>query len=79
MPERAVPASRAGVLAYPGSEMTALGFAILISGWLLVVATLALLHAGIARNGFIVASLGVEALGLALVARAHLRRKADQG
>jgi hypothetical protein len=58
--------------------MTALGFAILVAGWLLVIATLALLHAGMARNAFIVASLGVEALGLTLVARGHLRRKADQ-
>jgi len=59
--------------------MTGLGFAILVSGWLLVIATLALLSAGIARNAFIVASLGVEALGLALIARGHLRRKADLG
>jgi hypothetical protein len=59
--------------------MTALGFAILVSGWLLVIATLALLRPGIARNAFVVASLGVEALGLTLVARAHLRRKADRG
>ena len=59
--------------------MTGLGFAILVSGWLLVIATLALLNAGTARNAFVVASLGVEALGVALVARGHLRRKADLG
>jgi len=59
--------------------MTGLGFAILVSGWLLVIATLALLSAGIARNAFVVASLGVEALGLALIARGHLRRKAGLG
>lgn len=59
--------------------MTVLGFIILVSGWLLVIATLTLLPAGMARGAFIVAALGVEALGLALVARGHLRRKADQG
>ena len=58
--------------------MTFLGFTILVSGWLLVIATLVLLRPGVARNGFIVAALAVEALGLALVARAQIARKADR-
>lgn len=59
--------------------MTILGWAILVSGWLLVIATLMLLPAGIARNAFIVAGLGVEGLGLTLVARAHMPPKAERG
>lgn len=58
--------------------MTILGFAILVSGWLLAVATLVLLRAGVARNGFIVAALAVEALGVALVAKALSGHKADR-
>jgi hypothetical protein len=67
-----------GMLVSPGMLMTILGFAMLVSGWLLVIATLALLRPGIARNAFIVAALAVEALGLVLVARAHIARKVDR-
>jgi hypothetical protein len=59
--------------------MTALGFAILISGWLLVLATLILLPPGLARNAFVIAAAGVEILGLTLFARGHIRTKADRG
>ncbi|HWD98885.1 MAG TPA: hypothetical protein VG345_07600 [Bryobacteraceae bacterium] len=58
--------------------MTILGFAMLVSGWLLVIATLVLLGPGMVRNAFIVAALAVEALGLVLVARAQMARKADR-
>ncbi len=61
------------------SAMTILGWAILVSGWLLVLAALMLLPPGIPRNAFVLAALGVEALGLGLVARAHLNPKADRG
>lgn len=47
------------------------GFLLLLSGWGIVVAALALLHGG-AVSGFILAGLGVEVLGLVLVLRAHL-------
>lgn len=52
--------------------MKFLGFALLLSGWLIVVAALALLQAGAARGVFILAGVGVELLGLALAVRAHL-------
>ena len=59
--------------------MTALALAILISGWLLVIATLTLLHPGVARNAFIVAALAVEGLGITMLARANMASRADRG
>ena len=59
--------------------MRLLGFAILVSGWLLMPATLSLLRPGLARNAFIVAALAVEAIGLVIVARAHIAPRADRG
>lgn len=51
--------------------MKLLGFLLLVSGWGIVVAALALLHgAGVA--GFIIAGVAIEVLGLVLVLRAHL-------
>jgi hypothetical protein len=48
------------------------GFLSLLAGWFLVLATLVLLPDGVARNAFVVAGLGVEALGLGLAVRAHM-------
>ena len=47
------------------------GFLLLVAGWLLVLAALALLPGGIARNVFVLAGLGVEATGMALVVKSH--------
>jgi hypothetical protein len=47
------------------------GFALLLSGWLIVVAALGLLPATAARTVFIVAGCMVELLGVFLAARAH--------
>ena len=58
--------------------MTALGLLLLLSGWLLVLAALVLLRAELSRNVFMLAGAAVEALGLALVARAHMPFKADR-
>jgi hypothetical protein len=52
--------------------MKTAGLLLLFSGWLLVLATLAMLGGGGARNAFVAAGLLVELLGLALVCRAHL-------
>ncbi len=52
--------------------MKAAGFLLLVAGWLLVVCALVLLKAGVARNAFTLAGLGVEILGLVLAVRAHL-------
>ena len=48
------------------------GFSSLLAGWLLVLAALVLLPAGMARGGFIAAGLAVEALGLVLAVRSHM-------
>jgi hypothetical protein len=48
------------------------GFLLLAAGWIIVLAAIALLPSGPAQNSFVLAALGVEALGLTLVFRAHL-------
>ena len=48
------------------------GFLLLLSGWLLVLAAIALLPAGGPRAAFLLAGIGVEVLGIVLAARAHL-------
>jgi hypothetical protein len=51
--------------------MKILGFLLLLSGCGIAFASVALLGAGTARVIFILAAMGVEAIGLVLVARAH--------
>jgi hypothetical protein len=51
--------------------MKFLGFMLLLAGWGLVLAAVALLAAGGARIAFVLAGIGVEILGLVLVIRAH--------
>jgi hypothetical protein len=53
------------------------GFLLLVAGWSIVVAAVALLPSPGARVGFVVAGLAVEALGLALVVRSHLILRAE--
>lgn len=53
-------------------------FLLLLSGWGIVVAALALLHGG-ALSAFIVAGLAVEILGLALFAKSHIPVSEDNG
>jgi hypothetical protein len=48
------------------------GFLLLAGGWIIVLGALGLLPAGTSQVGFVLAALGVEALGLTLVFRAHL-------
>ena len=48
------------------------GFLLLVAGWLLVLSALVLLPPGIARNGFVLAGLAVEATGLIFAARSHM-------
>ena len=54
------------------------GFLLLLSGWAIVVAALAILHGG-ALSVFIVAGLAVEILGLALFAKSHIPLSEDNG
>jgi hypothetical protein len=48
------------------------GFLLLVAGWIIVLAAIALLPQGPSEVSFVLVALGVEALGLALVFRAHL-------
>ena len=48
------------------------GFLLLLAGWGIVLAALALLTAEAPRVAFVLAGIGVEALGLFLFARSHL-------
>jgi hypothetical protein len=52
--------------------MRLLGFLLLLAGWMLVLAALALLPAGTSQSEFVVVALAVELLGLAFVFRSHL-------
>ncbi|HKD06361.1 MAG TPA: hypothetical protein VKB79_10715 [Bryobacteraceae bacterium] len=55
------------------------GFLLLFSGWLLILAAIALLPAGMSRNIFALAGGSVEALGLILAVRSHLPVRSDRG
>jgi len=48
------------------------GFLLLAGGWIIVLAAMALLPSGTSQGSFVLVALGVEALGLTLVFRAHL-------
>jgi hypothetical protein len=48
------------------------GFLLLVGGWIIVLAAMALLPSGPSQVSFVLVALGVEALGLTLVFRAHL-------
>jgi hypothetical protein len=54
------------------------GFLLLLAGWALVLTAVALLAAPGPRIVFLLAGVGVEVLGLVLVARSHLRPKEDE-
>jgi hypothetical protein len=55
------------------------GFFLLLAGGGLVLAAVALLASSLPRTGFVLAGVGVEALGMVLVARAHLPEHGDRG
>jgi len=48
------------------------GFLLLVAGWIIVLAAIALLPHRPAEIAFVLAALAVQALGLTLVFRAHL-------
>ncbi len=58
--------------------MKVAGLLLLVAGWAIVLAALALLSNAGLRTAFVVAGLGVEGLGLVLVARAHLLRPEER-
>ncbi len=51
--------------------MKLLGFLLTVAGWAIVLAAVMLLATEGARTTFILAGIGVEAIGLVLVIRAH--------
>jgi len=53
------------------------GLLLLLSGWGIVLAAMVLLAAPIGRTAFVLAGIGVEALGLILVVRSHLVLRKD--
>jgi hypothetical protein len=55
------------------------GFFLLLAGGGLVLAAVALLASSLPRTGFVLAGVAVEALGMVLVARAHLPEHGDRG
>jgi hypothetical protein len=52
--------------------MKVTGFLLLLGGWIIVLAAIALLPSGASQVSFVLVALGVEALGLTLVFRANL-------
>lgn len=58
------------------SRMKLLGFGLLLAGWAISIAAVALLAAGL-RTVFVLAGMGVEVLGLILAIRAHLERRSS--
>ena len=55
------------------------GFLLLLAGWAIVLFALALLASTSQRAGFVLAGIGVEALGLVLAVRSHLVVSEDRG
>ena len=55
------------------------GFLLLLAGWAIVICALALLASAAQRGGFVLAGIGVEALGLVLAFRSHLVAAEDRG
>lgn len=52
--------------------MKLVGFLLILAGWIIVIAAVALLPALAPRTAFALAGIGVEFLGFVLVARSHL-------
>jgi len=50
-----------------------------LAGGALVLSAVALLASAVPRTGFVLAGVGIEILGLVLVARAHLPEHGDRG
>jgi len=57
--------------------MKILGFLLLVSGWAIVLTAVALLTEGTPRAAFVLAGIGVECVGVALLIRAHPVRRGE--
>ena len=60
-------------------SMKLAGFLLLLAGWGIVLAAMALLPSTLSRTGFLLAGMGVEALGLILAVRSHLILRGERG
>ena len=58
--------------------MKFVGFLLLVTGWLLVLAAIVLLASPPPRTAFVLAGLAVEGLGLTFVIRSHLILREDK-
>jgi hypothetical protein len=58
--------------------MKFVGFLLLLTGWLLILAAIVLLASPPSRDTFVLAGAGVEALGLTFVIRSHLIPREDK-
>lgn len=57
--------------------MKPVGFFLLLTGWAIDLAALAIMGGGAALAAFVVCGIAVEILGLGLVIRSHLTRRRD--
>jgi hypothetical protein len=55
------------------------GFLLLLAGWGIVIAACVLLAPVAVRSLFVLAGLGIELLGLALVFRSHIVQQGERG
>ena len=55
------------------------GFLLLLAGWVIVIASVALLASSPQRTAFVLAGIAVEALGLVLAVRSHQFFSGDRG
>ena len=55
------------------------GFLMLVAGWVIVLASMSLLVSMKPRTIFVVAGLGVEIIGLLLLARSHMVLEDETG
>jgi hypothetical protein len=58
--------------------MKLLGFLLLFSGWGIVFSAVALLAPGVARVVFLLSGMGVQIVGLVLVARSHPLQRGER-
>ena len=61
-----------------GHSMKLAGFLLLLAGWVIVLSAVALLASARQQAGFVLAGLGVEAVGLVLAVRSHLAFAGEQ-
>jgi hypothetical protein len=57
--------------------MKILGFVLLVSGWAIALTAVVLLTQATPRAAFVLAGIGVEIVGLALLIRAHPLRRGE--